>query len=105
MMHKTFAVTKNPPDLSRFRCHVLHDHLTGTHYVVHWPRRLQEELDFEGVPGLLHLPHIEDQATRLSAEAVAHLPPAAGVTAEHNAYQALLRLHAHYRWDNFHPHQ
>lgn len=105
MIHKTIAISRTAPDLRGFRAHTLHDHEAGVHYVIHWPRRLQEQLVFEALPGLVHLPHIEDQVTRLPAAAVELIPDHIGVTTDHNTYQALLRLHAHYQWDNFHPHQ
>jgi len=104
-MHKTFAISKHCPDIKNFRAHWLHDHLTDTYFTVHWPRGLQEQLAFEQLPGLIHLPHIEDQMTRLSHEHVQHMPTETGITTEHNTYQALLRLYAHYKWVNFHPHQ
>jgi hypothetical protein len=103
-MNKTFAVTKNLPDLKGFRCHWFHDATAGLYYIVHWPRRLEEQLAFERVAGLTHLPHLADQLTRIPAEIVGQLPAAAGVTTAHNAYQALSLLHKHYTWDNFHPH-
>lgn len=102
-MHTTYALTRQKLNLNRYRCHELHDTTTGVRYIVHWPRSLQEQLKFERLPGLLHLPYAEDQRAELTAEMVSHTPPEAGITTQHNTYQALLRLHRHYRWSNFHP--
>lgn len=103
-MHTTYAITRHKIDIKPFRCHELHDTTTGVRYVVHWPRSLQEQLRFEAVPELLHLPYVEDQRAELTPEMVALMPVEAGITTSHNTYQALLRLHRHYRWSNFHPH-
>lgn len=104
MRHKTIAISKDTPDLSKYRAHVLHDHESGLHYAIHWPRNLQEQLAFEAEPGLTHLPCVEDQMTTVSQEVVDLLPSEIGVTTTHNTYQTLTRLHRHYQWPLFHPH-
>ena len=103
-MHKTFAISRTLPDLTGFRAHWLHDSIAGIYYVVHWPRRLSEQLAFEAISSLQHFPHMADQATTMPATILAALPASVGVTHNHNTYQALKLLHAHYKWDNFHPH-
>lgn len=103
-MEKTFAISKSLPDLSRFRHQWLHDAESGLYYIVHWPRLLREQLEFEKLSSMTHFPHPADHGTKMPSDIVKVMPSQAGVTERHTAYQALMRLHKHYGWDNFHPH-